>query len=69
MECHGTPADPCTRQEHLEKFRWLAGTVLPAGAIAELARLIEAAPTLASVRDLAAPLRSHVIPAGERQQA
>ena len=67
MECHGTPADPCTEQEHLDKFRWLAGTVLPASAVGELATLIEAAPALASVCDLTAPLRSAV--PGERQGA
>jgi len=69
MECHGTPADPCSRREHLDKFRWLAGTVLPANAIAELARLIDATPTLANVCDLTAPLRSISIPPGERQKA
>jgi 2-methylcitrate dehydratase PrpD len=67
MECHGTPADPCTEQEHLEKFRWLAGTVLPASAVGELAGLIDAIPALASVRDLTAPLRAAA--PGERQSA
>src|SRR5262249_46586251 len=60
MECHGTPADPCTEQEHFDKFRWLAGSVLPTGAIGELTRLIDAMPSLASVRDLTAPLRAAV---------
>jgi 2-methylcitrate dehydratase PrpD len=69
MECHGTPADPCSRHEHLEKFRWLAGSVLSAEAIGELARLIEAAPALASVRDLTAPLRNAAVSASERRQA
>jgi 2-methylcitrate dehydratase PrpD len=69
MECHGTPADPCTRQEHLDKFRWLAGTVVPAAAVNELARLIDATPTLASVRELTAPLHSAATPPGERQKA
>jgi 2-methylcitrate dehydratase PrpD len=67
MECHGTPADPCTEQEHLDKFRWLAGGVLPASAVGELVRLIDAIPTLANVRDLTAPLRSAV--PGERHNA
>lgn len=67
MECHGTPADPCTEQEHLDKFCWLAGSVLPAGAVGKLAALIETLPTLASVRDLTAPLRSAV--PGERRSA
>jgi len=58
MECHGTPADPCSEQEHLDKFRWLAGSVLPASAVGELTTLIETVPALASVRDLTAKLRS-----------
>lgn len=67
MECHGTPADPCSEQEHRDKFGWLAGTVLPASAVGELARLIEATPTLASVRELMAPLRRSAV--AERQRA
>lgn len=69
MECHGTPADPCTRQEHLDKFRWLARSVLPAATVTELTRLIDAAPTSASARDLTAPLRAAPLPSGERQKA
>jgi 2-methylcitrate dehydratase PrpD len=69
MECHGTPADPCSRDEHLVKFRTLAATVLADATVGELARLIDAAPTLASVRDLTAPLRSAVVSASERQKA
>jgi 2-methylcitrate dehydratase PrpD len=67
MECHGTPADPCTEQEHLDKFRWLAGSVLPASAISKLSRLIDAMPALANVRDLTGPLRADI--SGERQRA
>jgi 2-methylcitrate dehydratase PrpD len=67
MECHGTPADPCTEQEHFDKFRWLAGSILPENAISELRRLIDTMPTLANVRDLTAPLRA-VVPEG-RQRA
>lgn len=67
MECRGTPADPCTEQEHLDKFRWLSGTILSAGGVKKLVQLIEAAPTLASVRDLTEPLRSDA--SGERQGA
>jgi 2-methylcitrate dehydratase PrpD len=67
MECHGTPADPCTQREHFDKFRWLAGSVLPASAVDEFVRLIEATPALASVRDLTAPLR--IAAPGERQRA
>jgi 2-methylcitrate dehydratase PrpD len=69
LDCHGTPDDPCSRQEHLEKFRWLAGSRLPAGAIAELVRLIDTAPTLASARDLTAPLRGGIAQSREKQTA
>ena len=68
MECHGTPADPCSRDEHLLKFRTLAASVLDDGTVSELARLIDATPTLASVRHLTAPLRGNVTPAGERHK-
>jgi 2-methylcitrate dehydratase PrpD len=69
MECHGTPADPCTRQEHIDKFRWLAGSRLSAAAIAELAGLIDATPTLATARELTVPLRGTDLHSGERQKA
>ncbi|MCW5690924.1 MAG: MmgE/PrpD family protein [Pseudolabrys sp.] len=69
MECHGTPADPCSHEEHLIKFRTLGATVLDESTVGELARLIDATPTLASVRDLTAPLRSAVVSASERQKA
>jgi len=67
MECHGTPADPSTEQEHFDKFRWLASSILPESAINELTRLIDALPTLTSVRDLTAPLRTTA--PEERQRA
>lgn len=69
LDCHGTPADPCSRQEHFDKFRWLAGSRLAADAISELTRRIDAAPTLASVRELTALLRVAETPARERQKA
>jgi 2-methylcitrate dehydratase PrpD len=58
LDCHGTPADPRSPQEQLEKFRLLAGTRLPPDAIADLVRLVEVVETLASVRDLTKPLRA-----------
>jgi len=69
MECHGTPADPCSREEHLDKFRTLAGTVLADSAVNDLARLIDAVPVLASVRELTAPLRSAAASPVKRQKA
>lgn len=57
MDCHGTPADPCTRQEHLDKFKWLAGGLLNAEQSNEIVRLIDAMPTLSSIRALTALLR------------
>lgn len=57
MECHGTPADPCTPQEHLDKFHGLAGTAMPKSVMNELAERIKSVSDLASVRELTAPLR------------
>jgi 2-methylcitrate dehydratase PrpD len=56
LECHGTPSDPCSNQEQLDKFRLLAGTRLSAAAVTELARLIDTVATL-PVRALTGPLR------------
>jgi 2-methylcitrate dehydratase PrpD len=56
MECHGTPADPCSGAEQLDKFRLLAGTRLPADAVADLARLVNIVASR-SVRELTNPLR------------
>lgn len=56
LECHGTPADPCSPGEMLEKFRLLAGTRLPAAAVSNLADLIENI-TEIPVRALMQPLR------------
>ena len=56
LECHGTPSDPCSSREQLDKFRLLAGTRLPVAAVTELARLVDTAATV-SVRTLTGPLR------------
>jgi 2-methylcitrate dehydratase PrpD len=56
LECHGTPSDPCSNGEQLDKFRLLAGTRLPAAAVADLGRLVDTATTI-PVRALTAPLR------------
>lgn len=58
LECHGTPADPCSREEQIDKFRLLAGARLPPDAVSELARLVDTVTGLASVRELTAPLRA-----------
>jgi 2-methylcitrate dehydratase PrpD len=58
LDCHGTPSDPCSGQEQLDKFRLLAGTRLSVDAVSELARLVDTVATLPSVRDLTSPLRA-----------
>ena len=58
LECHGTPADPCSRAEQVDKFRLLAGSRLPADAVSDLARLVDAVTSLTSVRELTTPLRA-----------
>ena len=57
MECHGTPADPCSDAEQLDKFRLLAGARLPAEAVSDLARLVNIVASR-SVRELTGPLRA-----------
>ncbi len=57
LECHGTPADPCSSGETLEKFRLLAGARLPAEAVAKLAGLVDTVTTV-PVRTLMSPLRA-----------
>jgi 2-methylcitrate dehydratase PrpD len=56
LECHGTPSDPCSNREQLDKFRLLAGTRLPDAAVADLGRLVDTAVTV-PVRALMVPLR------------
>lgn len=69
LDCHGTPADPCSRQEHVDKFRRLAGSRLPVNAVSELAGLVEAATTLSSVRELTRPLRAAAAPSRKSTKA
>lgn len=57
LECRGTPADPCSREELTDKFRLLAGARMPADAVSALAGLIGRAADLASVRELTRLLR------------
>jgi 2-methylcitrate dehydratase PrpD len=57
LECHGTPSDPCSSQEQLDKFRLLAGARLSAAAVTDLAGLVEMLATL-PVRALMSPLRA-----------
>ncbi len=56
LECHGTPSDPCSNQEQLDKFRLLAGTRLSTAAVTELAGLVDTVATR-PVRALTGPLR------------
>jgi hypothetical protein len=55
MECHGTPSDPCSATEQLDKFRILAGVRLPPDAVSDLARLVNIVASR-SVRELTHPL-------------
>ena len=56
LECHGTPADACSRDEMLEKFKLLAGTRLSPTAVSDLAALVGSA-TTTPVRAIMQPLR------------
>jgi 2-methylcitrate dehydratase PrpD len=56
LECKGTPSDPSSNQEQLEKFRLLAGTRMPATAVSDLARLVDTVATI-PVRALTSSLR------------
>jgi 2-methylcitrate dehydratase PrpD len=69
LDCHGTPADPCSRQEHLEKFRGLAAARLSAAATADLEGLVDSVTSLTSVRAMTGPLRVTGANAGKRRQA
>jgi 2-methylcitrate dehydratase PrpD len=56
LECHGTPSDPCSNQEQLDKFRLLAGARMSAASVADLAKLVDTVTTV-PVRMLTNPLR------------
>ena len=60
LDCHGTPSDPCSVQEQMDKFRLLAGTRLRPESVTELAQLVDSAATLSSVREMTKPLRTGV---------
>jgi 2-methylcitrate dehydratase PrpD len=57
LESHGTPADPCSEQELVDKFKLLAGSRLQPAAVADLARAVRSVATIHSVRDLTGVLR------------
>jgi 2-methylcitrate dehydratase PrpD len=56
LECHGTPSDPCSNEELVDKFQLLAGSRLPPNAVSDLARRVDEVATL-PVRTLTKPLR------------
>lgn len=60
LECHGTPCDPCSDEESLDKFRLLAGKGLSAEAVAGLAGLVEKV-TASPVRAMTDALRRHAM--------
>ena len=57
LDPHGMPADPCTDEERVAKFRRLARRVLGPAAVDALAQAVERAPTLSSLHPITAPLR------------
>jgi hypothetical protein len=56
LECHGTPSDPCSNPELVDKFHLLAGSRLSPDAVSDLARCVDEIATL-PVRMLTKPLR------------
>jgi 2-methylcitrate dehydratase PrpD len=56
LECHGTPSDPSSNPELVDKFHLLAGSRLPHDAVSDLARRVDEIATL-PVRTLTKPLR------------
>jgi 2-methylcitrate dehydratase PrpD len=65
LECHGTPSDPCSREEMVAKFNLLAGTNLPANAVSTLAALVENV-VETPVRALMQPLHQMSRPAARK---
>jgi 2-methylcitrate dehydratase PrpD len=58
LDPHGFPADPVTDPERIEKFTRLAGHAKPAGRVADIARAVERAESLSSVRELMELIRN-----------
>lgn len=58
LECHGTPADPCSDAELTDKFRRLAGTRLPPRAVSDLAALVDDIADLRCAPDLMKPFHT-----------
>jgi len=57
LDAHGTPADPCSAAERLERFRRLASAALPVAAVEPLLEVCNRLATLSSVRELSRALR------------
>ena len=58
LDPHGMPADPVTDRERLEKFARLAGHARPAGSVDDIARAVQRAEKLSSVRELMELIRN-----------
>ncbi len=58
LDPHGFPADPVTDPERIEKFTRLAGHAKPAGRVADIARAVQRAEKLSSVRELMELIRN-----------
>jgi 2-methylcitrate dehydratase PrpD len=52
LDPHGMPADPVSDQERIEKFARLAGCAKPSGRVSDIARTVQRAEKLSSVREL-----------------
>jgi len=58
LDPHGMPADPVTDPERIEKFTRLAGKAKPAAHVDEIARAVQRAEKLPSVRELMELIRN-----------
>jgi len=58
LDPHGMPADPVSNQERLDKFTRLAGKAKPAAHVDEIARAVQRAEKLPSVRELMELIRN-----------
>jgi 2-methylcitrate dehydratase PrpD len=56
LECHGTPADPCSPREHREKFMILSRQRLSAAAAGDLIGLAQGLADMSSITELTAAL-------------
>ena len=58
LDPHGSPADPCTDPELLDKFSRLASFVKPSETVKNIAQTVQRLERLSSVRELTERLQS-----------